>query len=109
MSPLAFVLQRLSALIMVPLVLTHLAIIIYAIRGGVSAGEILARTQGSIGWAVFYGLFVVAVSVHAGFGLRNVLDEWTSLGRGATAGLAHAFMALLLVLGIRAVVAVVSP
>ena len=108
MSPLGYVIQRISALVMVPLVLVHLGVIIYAMRGGLSAGEILGRTQGSVGWGLFYGLFVVAVAVHAGFGLRNVLDEWTGLGRGATAGIAHGFMALLLVLGIRAVVAVVG-
>ena len=93
---------------MVPLVLTHLGVIIYAMRGGLSAGEILGRTQGSVGWALFYGLFVLAVSIHAGFGLRNVLEEWTGLGRGATAALAHGFMALALVLGFRAVYAVVA-
>ena len=108
MTPLAYLIQRLSAVVMVPLVLTHLALIIYAIRGGVSADEILGRTQGSIGWALFYGLFVLSVSVHAGFGLRNILDEWTKLGRGATAALAHGFMALSLVVGMRAVVAVVG-
>ena len=59
-----YMLQRLSALIMAPLTLGHLAVMIYAIRGGLSAGEILGRTQGSIGWALFYGVFVLAVSIH---------------------------------------------
>jgi fumarate reductase subunit C len=108
MTPLAFVLQRVTALIMVPLVIGHLVLIIYAVRGGLSAAEILGRTQGSVGWALFYGLFVLSVSVHAGLGLRNILDEWTALGRKATAALSHTFMVVLLVLGTRAVIAVVG-
>lgn len=108
MSPLAYALQRVTALIMAPLVLVHLGLIIYAVRGGLSAAEILGRTQGSIGWALFYGTFVVAVAVHAGFGLRNVLTEWTGLGRAAAAGIAHLFMLLSLLLGLRAVYAVVA-
>ena len=107
MTPLAFVLQRVSALIMVPLVIGHLVLIIYAVRGGLSAAEILGRTQGSVGWALFYGLFVLSVSVHAGLGLRNILDEWTKLSGKATAAVSHTFMAVLLVLGLRAVIAVV--
>ncbi|NKC15739.1 MAG: succinate dehydrogenase [Gammaproteobacteria bacterium] len=109
MSPFTYLLQRLTALIMVPLVLIHLVIIIYAVRGGLSAAEILARTQGSIGWGVFYALFVAAVSVHAGFGLRNVLAEWTALPRAACAGIAHLFALLVAILGARAVYAVVAP
>src|SRR3546814_15893885 len=42
-----------------------------------SAGEILARTRGSPGWALFYGLFVLAAAVHAPIGLRNVVQEHT--------------------------------
>jgi len=55
--------QRLSALIMAPLVLGHIAVMIYAVQGGLSASEILGRTAGSVGWALFYGLFAVAVAV----------------------------------------------
>ena len=108
MNPLSYTLQRLSALVMIPLVITHLALVVYAMRGGLTAAEILARTQGSTRWALFYGLFVISVSLHAGLGLRNVLDEWTGLGRGACIGIAHGFMGLSLVLGVRAVFAVVG-
>jgi fumarate reductase subunit C len=98
-----FLLQRLSALVLAPLVLVHLGLVIYAIRGGLSAEEILGRTQGSTGWAAFYALFVVAASVHAPIGLRNVLLEWTALPRGAV-GVACALAGLgLLALGLRAV------
>lgn len=77
-----FMAQRLSALAMVPLVLGHLAVMIYAVRGGLSTSEILGRTQGSAFWFAFYGLFVAAVSVHAALGLRVIAGEWLGL-RGA--------------------------
>ncbi|HWB44271.1 MAG TPA: succinate dehydrogenase, partial [Hyphomicrobiaceae bacterium] len=74
-----YVLQRVTAAIMAPLVLGHLAIIFYATSRGLSAAEILGRTRGSIGWAMFYGLFVLAVSVHASIGVRTVAMEWTRI------------------------------
>ncbi len=40
---------------------------------------------------------------------RNILDEWTALNRGAAAAIAHVFMALTLLLGLRAVFAVTVP
>jgi fumarate reductase subunit C len=101
-----FLLQRLTAMALAPLVLVHLGLVLVAIRGGLSAGEILARTQGSVGWALFYGVFVVAVAVHAPIGVRNVLREWTGLPRGDA--MALGFGVLLLALGLRAVWAVVG-
>ena len=71
--------QRLTAAVMAPLVLVHVIVIFYATRQGMSAADILARTRGSVAWASFYGLFVVAVAVHAGIGIRNVLTEWSPL------------------------------
>lgn len=68
--------QRITALLMAPLVLGHIAVMIYAVRGGLSAGEILGRTQGSVLWFLFYGTFVVAVSIHGAIGVRTVLHEW---------------------------------
>ncbi len=104
-----YLLQRLSALILAPLVLAHIALVIYATRDGLSAAEILARTQGSAGWAVFYGLFVLAAAVHAPIGLRNVIREATPWqGRGLDLAMALVCV-LLLALGARAVVAVVAP
>ena len=104
-----YLLQRLSALILAPLVLAHIALVIYATRDGLTAAEILARTQGSAGWAVFYGLFVLAAAVHAPIGLRNVIREATPWqGRGLDLAMALVFVALL-ALGARAVVAVVAP
>ncbi len=104
-----YLLQRLSALILAPLVLAHIALVIYATRDGLSAAEILTRTQGSAGWAVFYGLFVLAAAVHAPIGLRNVIREATPWqGRGLDLAMALVCV-LLLALGARAVVAVVAP
>jgi len=103
-----FVLQRLTAMVLAPLVLVHLGLVLVAIRGGLTAAEILARTQGSVGWALFYGLFVVAVAIHAPIGVRNVLREWTGLPRGAVDLLTLGFGGLLLAVGLRAVWAVVG-
>jgi len=103
-----FLAQRLSAMALAPLVLVHLGLVLMAVRGGLTAAEILGRTQGSVGWGLFYGLFVLAVAVHAPIGLRNILREMTGLPRGAVDGLALAFGLLLLALGLRAVWAVVA-
>ena len=99
--------QRLTAAVMAPLVLVHLGLIFYASRQGLTAADILSRTHGSIGWYLFYGIFVLAVSVHAGIGIRNVLAEWSPLGERMSGGIATLFAALLLALGLRAVAAVV--
>ncbi len=103
-----YFLQRISAGILAVLVLVHLAVIAYAVRGGLDAAEILSRTRGSFGWAAFYGLFVLTVAVHGSIGLRGILTEWTRLGRGAANGVAWAGAALLLALGLRAVWAVTA-
>ncbi len=103
-----WVAQRLTAAILALGVAVHLATIIYAVRGGLSAAEILARTRGSIAWAAFYGTFVIAAAVHGTIGLRTVASEWLGL-RGRKTQLALALVAgLVMVLGLRAVVAVVA-
>lgn len=101
-----FILQRVTALIMAPLVVGHLALMIYAIRGGLSTGAILARTQGSWPWALFYGTFVVAVSVHAAIGLRVIVGEALKFRGALLDVLSLAFCALLLIAGLRAVLSV---
>ena len=99
--------QRISAMIMAPLVLIHLLTIIYAVQGGLDAAEILSRTQGSIVWGTLYVLFVVAVSVHAAIGLRVVVYEWLNL-RGTGLDVFTWVVGLgLMLLGGRAVIAVV--
>ena len=104
-----YVWQRLTAALMVPLVLVHVVVIFYATRKGMTAADILARTRGSIAWASFYGVFVVSVAIHAAIGIRNVLTEWSPLQDRGAGILASAFGLLLLTLGARAVAAVVLP
>jgi fumarate reductase subunit C len=100
--------QRLSAMVMVPLVIGHLILMIVAIRNGLPASEILGRTHGSALWAAYYGLFVIAVSIHAAIGLRNIAAE-TFRWRGLSLDLAMiATGAVLLAMGGRAVFAVVA-
>jgi fumarate reductase subunit C len=101
--------QRATAALMVPLVLVHLAVIFYATRKGLSAADILARTRGSMAWALFYGTFVAAVAVHASIGLRSVLNEWSRLNSRSSSVVVVLFGLLLAALGLRAVAAVVLP
>ncbi|GGX39030.1 succinate dehydrogenase [Tateyamaria omphalii] len=101
-----YMLQRITALLMAPLVLGHLAVMIYAIQGGLSAAEILGRTQGSVAWLLFYGLFVIAVSIHGAIGLRTVAHEWGGLKGTALDVFMWAMGFGLFVLGARAVWAV---
>jgi len=103
-----YLLQRLSAIIMAPLVLLHLGVMIVAIQGGLDSAEILSRTRGSLFWGGTYGLFVLTVSVHAAIGIRVVLFEWMSV-KGIKLILASWLVfAVLLMLGSRAVYAVVA-
>jgi fumarate reductase subunit C len=106
MSAVLFLAQRASAAVLTFAVVVHLATIIYAVRGGLTAAEVLGRTRGNGWFLAFYALFVLAVAVHAPIGLRNILREWTRL-RGAAADVAAGVFALLLLwLGMRAVLAV---
>ena len=73
--------QRISAVVLAFMIVTHLGTVIYAVRGGFTAAEIIARVGGSMGWAIFYGVFVTAVVVHAPIGLRAILGEMTALSQ----------------------------
>ena len=95
--------QRASAAVLALCVVVHLATMIVAVQGGLSAAEILGRTRGSAGWFAFYAVFVLAVSVHAPIGLRAVLGEWLGW-RGRSRDLALiAFAVVLAGFGLRAV------
>jgi succinate dehydrogenase subunit C len=103
---LLWVAQRASAAVLAACVLVHLATIIYAVRGGLSAAEILGRTRGNAAWFTFYSIFVLGVAVHAPIGLRSVFIEWLGW-RGRSRDIALlAFAALLAWMGMRAVFAV---
>jgi len=100
--------QRISAMVLALCVLVHLAVMVYAVRGGLSAAEILGRTQGNWGFGAFYAVFVVACAVHVPVGLAHIAREWWGLGESAALLMSRAFGLLLLVLGLRAVWAVVA-
>jgi len=98
-----WVAQRASAAVLALCVTVHLATMIYAIRGGLSAAEILSRTKGNAGWLAFYSVFVLAVALHAPIGLRSVLLEWFGW-RGAARDIVLLGLAMVLAgLGMRAV------
>ena len=101
-----YVLQRLSAVVMGPLVVVHLITIMIAVQNGLTAEEILARTQGFSIWGVFYTIFVLAVAIHAPLGLRKILVEWFNLPRRGADWAALALGFLFLGLGVRSVIAV---
>ncbi|MEE7442013.1 succinate dehydrogenase [Methylobacterium oryzae] len=106
MSPLLYLAQRGTAAILAVTVAVHLGTILYAVRGGLTAGEILGRTQGNLAFLLFYAVFVLAAAIHAPIGLRSVLREWTGWrGRSLDAAMI-ALSALLAGLGLRAALAV---
>ena len=100
--------QRASAAVLALCVTVHLATLVYAVQGGLSAAEILQRTRGNFAWLAFYTLFVLAVTVHVPIGLRAVLGEWLGW-RGRSRDAALLLFALLLAwMGMRAVLAVLA-
>ena len=99
--------QRASAAVMAPLVLVHLGVMFYATRRGLTAADILARTRGSFVWGAFYSAFVIAAAVHASIGLRQILREWGRARGALLEALSWGIGLALLVLGLRAVAAVV--
>jgi len=101
-----YIAQRGSALVLAPLVFLHLAVILYAVAGGLSAAEILGRTRSTWLWPALYTLFVAAAAVHAAIGLRIILREWTSW-RDRSLDIAMVILGLvLLLIGLRAVQAI---
>jgi len=67
--------QRYSAMVLALCVVVHLIVIVYAVRNGLSAAEILGRTRGNYGWFAFYALFVAAIAIHAPIGMRTIVAE----------------------------------
>jgi fumarate reductase subunit C len=94
--------QRISAMVLGLCVAIHLLIIFYAIRGGLSAQEILGRTQGNLAFAIFYEIFVLACFVHAPIGVANILQETFPKSRLANP-ISSLLALLILVLGTVAV------
>ena len=101
-----WVAQRATAVVLAVCVAVHLVTIVYAVRNGLGAAEILGRTRGSLAWATFYSVFVVAAAIHGAIGLRTVAAEWLRLrGDALEVGMTVVGLALTL-LGLRAVYAV---
>lgn len=98
--------QRISAMVLTLCVALHLAGMVWAVRGGLSAAEILSRTQGNELFAAFYAVFVLACAVHVPIGLATIAREWGRLSAPAAAWLARGVTALIVALGLRAVWAV---
>jgi fumarate reductase subunit C len=100
--------QRATALVLAVCIAVHLVTIVYAVRGGLTAAEILGRTRGSIAWGTFYSVFVIAAAVHGAIGLRTIAAEWLGF-RGDTAEWAMTVVGLVLtIMGLRGVAAVVG-
>jgi fumarate reductase subunit C len=100
--------QRATAAVLALCVVVHLATIIYAVRGGLTAAEILGRTHGSLAWGVFYAVFVIAAAAHGSIGIRTIAIEWLRIGKPGAGRLMVAVALALALLGLRAVYAVVA-
>ncbi len=75
--------QRGTAMVLALAVVVHLVTILVAVRGGLSATEIIGRTQGSWAWLGFYSVFALAAGLHGAIGLRAIAAEWAGWrGRG---------------------------
>ncbi len=90
-----WVVQRATAMLLAVAVLVHLVTIVVAVRGGLSAAEIIGRVRGNLAWLSFYGVFALAAGLHGAIGLRAIAAEWLGW-RG------HGFDALWLALGLLA-------
>lgn len=106
MNPTLLLASRLSGLLLAVAVCVHLAVIIHAVQEGLTAGALLARTEGNWAFLIFYSIFVLGAAIHAPIGLRMVLSEWFGWeGRFADRSLV-AFGVVLAALGLRAALAV---
>ena len=100
--------QRVTAVFLAFFVLVHLATIIYAVRAGLGADQVLGRTRGSVGVAAFYGLFVMSAAIHGAIGLRTIGIEWLRMPATRAGMFAFVIGLALAALGLRAVYAVVA-
>jgi len=101
--------QRISAMVLALCVVVHLAGIVYAVRGGLTAAEIVGRTRGNWGFGAFYALFVIACAIHAPIGVANIVAETTG-GRGSASVIVASVLAIaILGMGLRAVYGLVAP
>ena len=103
-----YLIQRITAVLLLPMILVHLVLILYAVRDGLTAAEILSRTRGSAVWAAYYIGFVAAVALHAPIGLRSIMIEWSNLRPKEANFVAILIGLIFLSLGLRSVSAVIG-
>ena len=99
--------QRVSAMVLAIFVVVHLAIMVYAMKGGLTAAEILSRTQGNWIFGAFYAAFVIACAVHVPIGVAKIAKEWGSMSSKSAQLLSRFLVAVILVMGFAAVWGVV--
>ena len=100
--------MRISSMLLAVCVLVHIVTVIYAVRGGLSAAEILGRTHGNWIFGTFYGVFVVACAVHVPLGLAAIAEEWLGMRERTALALAQLIGLAILLMGLRAVYGVVA-
>ena len=100
--------MRISSMVLAVCVLLHIATVIYAVRGGLSAAEILGRTHGNWFFGAFYVVFVVACSVHVPLGLAAIAREWLRVRERMALVFAQVVGLVILLMGLRAVYGVVA-
>jgi fumarate reductase subunit C len=93
--------QRASAAVLALVVIIHLATVVYAVRGDLTAAEIITRVQGNVAWLCFYVIFVLAAAIHAPIGLRTILLESTPLSPRMADVLSAAVLLTILIMGLR--------
>ena len=99
--------HRLTGMALGLFVIIHLITIITVIQGGLSAAEIMERTNSNFIVAVFYGLFVIAAAVHSAIGLRTVAQEvlkWNGISLNVVI---LTFFSFLCVVGMAAIIGLV--
>lgn len=99
--------QRISAMVLAIFVVVHLVIMVYAMKGGLTAAEILSRTQGNWFFGAFYAAFVIACAVHVPIGVAKIGKEWGSMSAVSARLLSRFLVAVILVMGFAAVWGVV--
>ena len=107
MTAILFLAQRATAFVLALAVAVHLGTILYAVRGGLTAADILARTHGNIGFAAVLRPVRGRGRDPRAHRIAQCLARMDAHGAGvrSTSRSRH-FRVLLLVLGLRAVFAV---
>ena len=93
--------QRTSASVLGLCVLVHLVGMIYAVNGGLTATEIMDRTQGNWAFLAFYMVFALACAVHAPIGLLAIVKDWFGWSGPRVYGTAIAVAGVLALVGVR--------